>query len=460
MFFSSQFVPQAEGRRQCCSKRFLPAAFLFLLWPSTLSASPAAGFNSNVREFLVKVRERSQIVRFAQEKNLLVEPRVVLQTSEGDWYKLIEDSGAARFEDVFSESDFEKYGLLASEPNRLWRALGNQRKANIAVDPLPDQPPRLPRPSRADPKIDKLWGFQTVSAFPAWKLNSGNKDIVVGMIDTGIDYNHEDLINNIWRNKREIPDDGIDNDGNGFVDDVLGWDFSNNDNRPWDDQGHGSHTAGTVGAVGGNGAGISGLAQRVSLMPLKFLSHDGTGSTEDAIRAINYGVAAGAHILSNSWGGDEYSQALEEAITAAAEKDVLFVAAAGNDASDNDLLPMYPASYKIPNIISVAASDRTEQLADFSNFGSQSVDLAAPGDFIFSTVPGNKYSYMSGTSMACPLVAGAAALLKSFKPSLTAQQLKSVLFRSVDRFPAYEGRVASGGRLNVLKALQMSQVIE
>ena len=280
------------------------------------------------------------------------------------------------------------------------------------------------------------------------------------MIDTGIDYNHEDLINNIWRNPREIPDDGIDNDGNGFVDDVMGWDFSNNDNRPWDDQGHGSHTAGTVGAVGGNGIGISGVAPRVSLMPLKFLSQDGTGSTENAIRAINYGVAAGAQILSNSWGGDEYSQALEEAITAAAEKNVLFLAAAGNDTSDNDVTPMYPASYRLPNVISVAASDRTEQLADFSNFGAQSVDLVAPGDFIFSTVPGNNYSYMSGTSMACPLVAGAAALLKAFKPSLSAQQLKSALFRSVDRFAAYEGKVASGGRLNVLRALQMSQVIE
>ncbi|MEN9529879.1 MAG: hypothetical protein RI932_1752, partial [Pseudomonadota bacterium] len=269
----------------------------------------------------------------------------------------------------------------------------------------------------------------------------------------GVDYNHEDLINNIWRNPREIAGDNIDNDGNGFVDDVVGWDFYNRDNRPWDDNGHGTHTAGTLGATGGNGVGISGIAPRVSIIPLKFLSRHGTGTTEDAIRSINYAVDAGAHILSNSWGGDEYSQALEEAIVAAGEKNVLFVAAAGNDGTDNDSTPMYPASYDLPNVLSVAASTSDEQLADFSNFGFKSVHLAAPGDVIHSTIPQSRYGIMSGTSMACPAVAGAAALLKAYRPGLSAVALKETLLSTAERSPAYEGKVVSGGRLNVERAL-------
>lgn len=456
---SHRFFP--VGYKSLTSACFLLSAGLSSsILPFEVRASSSSANKSISGEYLVKVHQRAHLNRFAQEKGLLVDSRMLLSTPEGDWYKIVDASGAFNLSQLFNPSVQEEFAILASEPNRVWRLLGPSLSFSEPPDPTPTTPARLPRPSRSDPQVDKLWGLKTIAAPLAWKLNIGNQRVVVGMIDTGIDYNHEDLNYNIWRNRSETPNDGIDNDNNGFVDDDLGWDFSNDDNRPWDDQGHGTHTAGTVGAVGGNGLGISGLSQRVSLISLKFLSRDGTGTTENAIRAINYGVAAGAHILSNSWGGDEYSQALEEAISAAAQKDVLFVAAAGNDSSDNDEVPMFPASYRLPNVISVAASDRYEQLADFSNYGAKTVDLVAPGDVILSTVPGNRYSYMSGTSMACPLVAGAAALLKSLKPDLTAQQLKRLLVRSVDRLDVYDGMVLSGGRLNALRALQQDDVVE
>jgi subtilisin family serine protease len=317
-------------------------------------------------------------------------------------------------------------------------------------------PPRLPRRGRTDPLLQKVWSLQKVGASEAWKISKGATNLIVGVIDSGVDYNHEDLVNNIWRNPAEVPNDGIDNDGNGYVDDIVGWDFVHGDNRPWDDNGHGTHTAGTLGATGGNGVGLSGVSQRASILPLKFLSASGEGTTEDAIRAIQYAVASGARVLSNSWGGETYSRALEDAIVSAGRSDVLFVAAAGNDSSDNDSLPMYPAAYSLPNVLAVAATDRSDNLADFSNYGFTSVHLAAPGDFIWSTTPGDKYSVMSGTSMACPLVAGAAVLLRSLRPELNALEIKDILLSSSDKLPELLNKVKSSGRLNVWQALRLA----
>ena len=441
-------------------KPFYLTAFVCAVgFAAELSSKPAeiqasAKRNALAGEFLVKVSSRTSFIDFAQEQNLLVVPQPLLKTSSGDWYKVIDSEGEFDLEN-FLERGLES-GILHAEPNLTWRSLAREVLPGDETDkmgPSPETPTRLPKRPRADPLMSKVWGLGRVAAPTAWNKAVGSERVVVADIDTGVDYNHEDLINNIWRNPGEVPADGKDNDGNGFVDDVVGWDFSNKDNRPWDDNDHGSHTAGTMGATGGNGRGISGVSKRLSIMPLKFLSRYGSGSTEDAIRSINYAVAAGAQILSNSWGGDEYSQALEEAILAAAEKNVLFVAAAGNDFSDNDITPMYPASYQLANIISVAASNSSEQLAEFSNFGSKSVHLAAPGDVIYSTLSSNKYGVMSGTSMACPMVAGAAALLKAYKPDLTATQIKALLMESVDKSPAYDGKVMSGGRLNVARAL-------
>ncbi len=404
-------------------------------------------------EFLIKVKNRRVLSEISRDLVLDVVPHPLLVTKEGEWFKVTDPNLALSLDDfqahVYSES-FLQDNILHIEKNLLWQAL------NISSDPVPETAPRLPAKRKNDPMLSRSYGILKVQAQQAWTKTIGSEQVVVADIDTGIDYNHQDLINNIWRNPKELRGDKKDNDGNGFVDDVVGWDFANNDSLPWDDNGHGSHTSGSIGATGGNGVGTSGVTQRVQLMGLKFLDADGSGTTENAIRAIKYAVNHGAVILSNSWGGDEYSKALEDAISEAGSHNVLFVAAAGNDGTNNDTQPMYPAAYNLPNVIAVAASDREDMLTDYSNFGVNSVHIAAPGDGIFSTVPGNKYEINSGTSMACPHVAGAAALLKSLRPNLSAVSMKRILMQSVDKVPEYADKIVSGGRLNVARALALA----
>ena len=221
---------------------------------------------------------------------------------------------------------------------------------------------------------------------------------MVAIIDTGIDYTHPDLAANIFINTAEIPGNHIDDDGNGFVDDVRGWDFVNRDNDPMDDHFHGTHVAGTVGAVGDNGLGVAGVNWSVRLMPLKFLDSGGSGSTADAVAAIEYATMMHVDVMSNSWGGGGFSEALRLAIENAMNAGILFVAAAGNSSSNNDLFPAYPASYDLDNIVSVASTTATDNLSNFSNFGPTTVDLAAPGSNILSTLPGSTYGLLSGST--------------------------------------------------------------
>jgi subtilisin family serine protease len=277
-------------------------------------------------------------------------------------------------------------------------------------NPLPPPPPAkrpelAPAPADvnppvADPALAKAYGLEKIGAINAWKDFGGSKEIIVADIDTGIDYNHEDLAFNMWRKK--------DADGK----ESAGYNFVHNDSLPYDDNKHGTHTSGTIGAVGGNGKGVSGVAPRVSLMGVKFLSGEGSGTTADAIRSIDFAVQNGAKILSNSWGGkgDDNNAALKEAIERARAKDVLFIAAAGNDGTNNDGNdPAYPASFDNDNLIAVAATDSKDGLAFFSNYGKKTTHLAAPGVNTYSTTPGNRYEQLSGTSMACPHVAGGRA---------------------------------------------------
>ena len=319
-----------------------------------------------------------------------------------------------------------------------------------------------------DPRFSDLWNLTIISAPEAWDLQTGDRTNIVGVIDTGVDLDHEDLEANIWINPGESGDgkesNGIDDDGNGFIDDYRGWDFINDDNNPNDDNDHGTHVSGTLGAVGDNGIGIVGVNWEVSIMALKFLGADGSGSLDDAIGAILYATNNGAKVLSNSWGSEERSQALEDAIQFANDNGVLFVAAAGNGGADgvgdnNDSFPSYPANYEVPNVISVAASTSSDDLPRFSNFGKNSVDLAAPGADILSTVRNNRYERFSGTSMATPHVSGAAALIWAQYPGINSNQVKIRLLGSVDRKPAYTGEVATGGRLNVHKALSTNPII-
>ncbi|MFQ3581472.1 MAG: S8 family serine peptidase [Chloracidobacterium sp.] len=296
----------------------------------------------------------------------------------------------------------------------------------------------------------------------AWDVTTGNRDVVVAVIDTGVDYLHEDLADNMWVNEREIPNNGIDDDGNGIVDDYYGYSAVGNSGNPMDDNGHGTHCAGVIGAKGDNGAGIAGVNWDVRIMALKFLDANGRGTLNDALECIDYAIAmkqrgVNLRVLSNSWGGGGYSRALEDAIRTANANDILFVAAAGNSGTNNDRVPHYPASYNVANVLSVAALAPNDTLASFSCYGTKTVHLAAPGVDVYSTVPvhifGQGYKHFSGTSMATPYVAGAAALVLARDPKQSVKQLKAQLLRSVTPVAALDGRLVTGGRLNIARAL-------
>ena len=327
-----------------------------------------------------------------------------------------------------------------------------------------------------DPKIDKQYHHELIDTFGAWSTSTGSHEVTVAVIDTGIDYTHPDIAGNSWTNPGESGFDedgndkrsnGIDDDGNGYVDDFRGWDFVNNDNDPMDDHSHGTHCAGSIGALGNNGKGISGVNWSVGLVGLKFLSRSGRGTLAGAIEAIEYSVMMGFDITNNSWGGEADSltgtenDPLKAAIKATTEAGQLFIAAAGNNGRNTDEKKIYPASYDLDNIISVAAGDKNDNLANFSNFGPETVDLMAPGAAIFSTSIksfwGEPYKTLSGTSMAAPMVAGAAALVKAHVGDITALDIKDSILESVDEIDGIVSKVGSSGRLNVARALEMSQ---
>ena len=320
-----------------------------------------------------------------------------------------------------------------------------------------------------DPRFEDLWGLNNegqtggtadadIDAPEAWSISTGSRDVVVGVIDTGVDYSHPDLAANAWVNSGEIAGDGIDNDGNGYIDDVHGINAITDAGDPMDDEGHGTHVSGTIGASGNNGVGIVGVNHDVSIAGCKFLAADGTGSTSGAIKCIDYMVGlknsgVNLRVLNNSWGGGGYSQALADAITASEEADILFVAAAGNDAVDNDVNPHYPSNYENDNVLSIASTDSRDNMSGFSQWGLTSVDMGAPGSAILSTIPGGGYASYSGTSMATPHVAGAAALVLSVNPDLTTLELKELLMSSGDANAALNGKTVAGTRLNVNQAL-------
>lgn len=365
--------------------------------------------------------------------------------------------------------------------------------------PYPDNPAFVahgPTSAGPDPEYKNQWGMNDNGVANAWKIAKG-AGVVVAVIDSGVDYTHEDLVENLWHNSGEMGKDangrdksnnGVDDDANGYVDDVIGWDFVSNDNKPYDfavnpidllmgggNPGHGTHCAGNVAAVGSNGIGVAGVAPESKIMSLRFLSDKGEGDTAGAIKAINYGVKMGAKVLSNSWGseGDDPNEAaankaLKDAITNAQNQNVLFVAAAGNGHqgvgynNDTDSKPAYPASYDHENIVSVAAIDKSDMLGSFSNWGKKSVDIGAPGVSVFSTTVGGHYSDLvidlpeygiqagwDGTSMACPHVAGAAALYWSKHPQASWRDVKSAILNSAKLVSSLNGKTVSNGKLDV-----------
>jgi len=326
-----------------------------------------------------------------------------------------------------------------------------------------------------DPRFPELWGLlntgQTVGgvvgtpgadikATLAWDVSTGSRSTVVGVIDTGIDYNHPDLAANVW----SAPTAFSVTVGGVVINCAAGthgYNAITNTCNPLDDNDHGSHVSGTIGGVGNNGVGVVGVNWTASIMGMKFLDASGSGSTANAIKAIDFaiqtknvfGANANVRVLSNSWGGGGFSQALLDAINRANTADMLFSAAAGNNGTNNDTTPHYPSSYNAPNIVAVAATDNRDALASFSNYGATSVHLGAPGVNVLSTTTNNTYSSFSGTSMATPHVSGAAALVLS-RCTLTTAALKSNLLANVDPIASLSGRTTTGGRLNVNKAIR------
>jgi len=309
-----------------------------------------------------------------------------------------------------------------------------------------------------DQDYSKQWGLQTISVLPAWDITKGSDDVVVGIIDTGVLYTHPDLVDNIWANPGEIPANGIDDDNNGYVDDVHGINAITKKGDPLDDHGHGTHVAGIIGARGDNSIGISGVNQRVKIAACKFLDAMGSGSSGDAITCINYFASlkdranhpVNLIVTNNSWGGGSFSAALRDAIKAHEQKGILFVAAAGNDGRNNDNYETYPANYGLPNMISVAATDSNDVLASFSNFGSRTVDVAAPGKKILSTYLGNGYKELSGTSMAAPHVTGLVGLLKAARPDLDAYGLRNLIVSGGQKTAAANNTTVSGRRISAV----------
>jgi subtilisin family serine protease len=306
-----------------------------------------------------------------------------------------------------------------------------------------------------DQRYNELWGMEKIVAPTAWDYTTGNNSVVVAVIDSGIDYNHPDLAGNIWVNESEISDNNIDDDENGYVDDVYGINAIAG-GSPMDDNGHGTHVSGTIGAVANNGIGVAGINWNIKIVACKFLDGSGYGSTDGAIQCLQYikslkDLGLNVVATNNSWGGDGYSQALYDAINA--QQDILFIAAAGNNATNNDTSAFYPAAYSLPNLLAVAATDLNDSLASFSNYGAQTVHLGAPGKDILSTLPGSSYGVLSGTSMAAPHVTGLAALLKSQDMNREWRQVKNLLLSSGDSLPSLGGTTITGKRINAANSM-------
>ena len=334
-----------------------------------------------------------------------------------------------------------------------------------AIDTIPD-----------DPDFADLWGLHNtgqsggtadadIDAPAAWDLGTGSSDVIVVVIDSGVDYNHEDLAGNMFQNTPDCNTNGVDDDGNGFVDDCHGIDTVNNDSDPIDDNDHGTHVSGTIGAVGNNSVDVTGVNWNVSIMACKFLDSDGSGPTSGAIDCFGYidtmYDAGHTNIVAsnNSWGGGGFSQALADAIDSNRERGILAIAAAGNDGTDNDLFPSYPSNYFLPNIIAVAATDRNDGIASFSQFGSTSIHIGAPWVAILSTTRNDTYQSFQGTSMATPHVAGVAALMRAQNPSWDWLDIKNRLLAGGDNTSAMSDTTVTGKRLSAFGSLTCSNSI-
>ncbi len=395
-------------------------------------------------EYVVKIKNTSMTMNTSSMRMLLGGPVRVISQERGLFVTqrpVIETRG-------YALQTLQSNALIEyAEPNYIYKVVGNTGSAS-----LPN-----------DPELGKLWGLINngssvegdsgvikgktgidIDAAKAWQIETGSSDILVAVIDTGVNWRHPDLVDNIYTNMAELNGQpNVDDDGNGYVDDVHGYDFAANDGDPMDVYGHGTHVAGTIGASGNNGNGITGVAWKVKILPIRFLGDDGSGTLENAVKSIDYATRMGAKITSNSWGGGGFSQTLLDSIERSRQAGILFVAAAGNSGQDTDSSPEYPAGYQVDNVISVAAIDPSGAVADFSNFGKTTVHIAAPGVNISSYTMRGLESW-SGTSMACPHVTGVAVLLLAQDMNQSYDMIKNRLLSSARPLPALRGRVATG----------------
>ncbi len=371
------------------------------------------------------------------------------------------------------KSRTQKYSLIVSSANVKSLSLGSEVKEyNEAEDAClelkelgalecsPNFELKMSSVTPNDTYYANQWAFSStgLNIGDTWKTTTGNKNVVVAVLDTGVDYTHPDLADNMWVNPNEIPGNGIDDDGNGYIDDVYGANFINDTGDPLDDNGHGTHVAGIIGAKGNNGVGVAGVNWNTSIIALKFLTSTGSGSLYNAIKAYEYlsdlkNNGVNVRVVNNSWGGGGYTQSLYLVMKSLADSGVILTVAAGNDALDNDTVGVYPANFDIDNLVSVAATTSTEDLAYFSNIGATSVDIAAPGYSIASTFPGSRYVYMSGTSMAAPYVAGALALVIGKETSLNASEAITRLYETGREATSLSGSIATGRIVDITRLI-------
>lgn len=350
--------------------------------------------------------------------------------------------------DRVSARDDDEAGLigrLAGTPGVRYAELDGVVKAAGGAPVLPN-----------DPYFPQQWGLENpadhdIDASYGWRTRTSCSKIAI--LDTGVNYLHPDLSPNIWHNKSEVPDNGRDDDGNGYVDDYYGANMITGNGSGTDRDGHGSHVAGIAGARGNNGVGVSGVCWKAQLMPVKFMNLFGRGSTSDAAEGIRYAVKMGARVINASFGSSTDSSTLHDAVNYARSKGALIVVAAGNDGVNIDKKPEYPASYSDSNILTVAATDANDKLASFSNYGEKAVDLAAPGVDIISTYLGDRYAELSGTSMAAPYVSGIASMLKAANSHTKYSDWKYAIRHKVDKPASLKNKVVYDGRANLNKAL-------
>jgi thermitase len=443
-------------------------------WQGERSYTPRArvGFDYNtVRE---RMREEIEVLDEAEESesgNAEVLVRFRPGTSL-ERIKTLARMNNDRFEDEYENVKNlvaleDEDGMTAEEVAAEYRSLPDVEYAEPVFEINLDHAAPGKHKHANDVRFGEQWSLENtgqqggkanadISALKAWSKTTGSSKVVVAVLDSGVNYLHRDLISNMWM--RPAGMSPYTDDELGEFNDEHGFNATDNQRDPMDDNGHGTHCAGIIGAEGDNNYGIAGINWNVEIMPLKFLNANGSGTTKDAIEAINYVIerkkaGVNVRIISASWGSRQKSNALRDAIKRAGDEGILFIAAAGNNGDDSDKRPHYPAGYDLPSMVSVAALDRNDKLAVFSNYGAKSVHIAAPGKEILSTWLNEEFYVASGTSMATPEVAGVAALILSTNPKMSVKELRDKLFNSVDKLDSLKGKVATGGRINAAKAV-------